>query len=315
MNVSDMRARNIYLTGFMGCGKSTVGRVLAARLGRGFLDTDQAVARRARRPIPRIFKELGEPAFRRFEEDAVRDAAGMRGLVVALGGGALLSYRNQKLVGLSGTTIYLECPEKTLFRRCAGEGRPLAMGPASLSKKRLRALLAVRKQGYLEADITVSAGRTPSQVVQAIMRKLKTPKNILVLHGPNLNVLGARQPDIYGNMTLAELNGKLKNAAKRLRIKLKIFQSNHEGSLIDHIHKNGTWTHGILINPAAYTHTSIALRDAIEGSGLPAVEVHLTNIRKRESFRRKSVIAPVCEAQFMGKGWLSYLEGLRFLAG
>lgn len=136
---------------------------------------------------------------------------------------------------------------------------------------------------------------------------------ILVLHGPNLNLLGEREPHIYGSMTLAKLNRMIRAEAKRLKISVKIFQKNGEGELLDLLHTHRTWADGVLINPAAYTHYSYALRDGLASLSLPAVEVHLSDIRKREAWRKKSVTEPVCEAQYVGKGAVSYLEGLRTL--
>ncbi len=140
-------------------------------------------------------------------------------------------------------------------------------------------------------------------------------KRILVMHGPNLNLLGKREPEIYGRDTLATINGRLRRYAAKQGAKLKCFQSNSEGELIDFLHGNRSWADGVVINPAAYTHYSIALRDAIAAVELPAVEVHLSDIRKRESFRRKSVISPVCRAQVSGLGWKSYVEGIRLILG
>ncbi|MBI5531120.1 MAG: type II 3-dehydroquinate dehydratase [Deltaproteobacteria bacterium] len=138
-------------------------------------------------------------------------------------------------------------------------------------------------------------------------------KKILVMHGPNLNLLGTREPGIYGTLTLAEINRRLRALARKEGLVLRVLQSNSEGELIDFLHEQRRWADGVVINPAAYTHYSYALRDAIAAVGLPTVEVHLSDIREREPFRRVSVIKDVCVKQISGKGWESYADGIRTL--
>tara|TARA_B100000131_G_scaffold300352_1_gene321617 strand:- start:510 stop:941 length:432 start_codon:yes stop_codon:yes gene_type:complete len=129
-------------------------------------------------------------------------------------------------------------------------------------------------------------------------------KHILIIHGPNLNQLGTREPNIYGSQTLADINAELAQAAKSYNLDLTFFQSNIEGDIVESIQQASC--DGIIINPAAYTHTSIAIRDAISGSQLPVIEVHLSNVYQRESFRHHSHIAPVCIGQVTGFGPTSY---------
>jgi 3-dehydroquinate dehydratase II len=134
---------------------------------------------------------------------------------------------------------------------------------------------------------------------------------VLLIHGPNINILGQREPEIYGNLTLEEINLKLEALALELGLELKIVQSNHEGEIITAIQQAMTWAQVLIINPAAYTHTSVAIRDAVAGSRLPTIEVHLSNIYKREEFRQRSLVAPVCEGQISGFGANSYTLALR----
>lgn len=135
-------------------------------------------------------------------------------------------------------------------------------------------------------------------------------KKILVIHGPNLNLLGKREPGIYGKTTIEEINKRLKALAKKKKAKIDTFQSNHEGEIVDKIQNAKNKYDSLLINPAAYTHTSVAIRDAILATGIPTVEVHLSNIYSREDFRHTSLIAPVAKGQIAGFGIDSYLYGM-----
>ena len=137
--------------------------------------------------------------------------------------------------------------------------------------------------------------------------------NVLVLHGPNLNLLGTREPDLYGTDTLADIDFQLTALAEEQKIAIRIKQSNSEEVLIESLHSSREWANGVLFNPGAFTHTSVALRDAIAAIDVPVVEVHLSNIHARESFRRDSLLAPVCLGSISGFGTKSYMLGLQAL--
>ena len=138
--------------------------------------------------------------------------------------------------------------------------------------------------------------------------------SILVLHGPNLNMLGLREPGIYGTFTIEDVNRKIESLAKQLGISLSVFQSNHEGVIVDAIHEAFVRHAGILINAGAYSHTIVAIRDAILAVGIPAVEVHISNVYKRDKFRHHSYLADIVVGQISGFGIESYTLGLRVLA-
>jgi 3-dehydroquinate dehydratase II len=139
-------------------------------------------------------------------------------------------------------------------------------------------------------------------------------KAILVLHGPNLNLLGSREPEIYGKLTLADIDSRLQEAGGAMGLEVRSYQSNSEGALIDALHAARSWASGVVFNPGGYTHTSVALRDAVAAIGIPVVEVHLSNVYAREEFRQHSLISPVCLGKITGFGWRSYLLGLQALA-
>lgn len=138
---------------------------------------------------------------------------------------------------------------------------------------------------------------------------------VLVLHGPNLNLLGKREPGVYGTLDLEEINRRLVEMGAGLNLEVRTSQSNHEGELIDRLQDARNWAKGVVFNAGAFTHTSVALRDAIAAIEIPVVEVHLSNTQAREPFRHVSMIAPVCKGSIAGFGWKSYLYGLQAIAG
>ncbi len=146
------------------------------------------------------------------------------------------------------------------------------------------------------------------------MPEKTSQKRILVINGPNLNMLGRREPHIYGHQSLEEIDGQLMKLGKKLGIEVETFQSNHEGLIVDRIQQAMGNCHGIVINPAAYTHTSVAIRDALAMLEIPVIEIHLSNIHKRESFRHQSMIADIVAARIAGFGSHGYMLALEGLA-
>ena len=138
-------------------------------------------------------------------------------------------------------------------------------------------------------------------------------RKILVLHGPNLNLLGQREPEVYGHLTLKDINQELVEAGNELGVTVETFQSNSEGELVDALQQAGSEKDGVVFNPGGYTHTSVALRDAIAAIAIPVVEVHISNVFAREEFRHHSILAPVCLGKITGFGWQSYLLGMQAL--
>jgi 3-dehydroquinate dehydratase-2 len=136
---------------------------------------------------------------------------------------------------------------------------------------------------------------------------------ILVVHGPNLNLLGEREPSVYGTLTLDDLNAKIREHGRARGCEIRTYQSNHEGRLLDALQRARRWANGVVINPGAYGHTSYALRDCIAGIKIPTVEVHLSDVEAREPFRRISTIADVCVGKISGRGPQSYLDGIDLL--
>jgi 3-dehydroquinate dehydratase-2 len=299
------KRENIVLVGMPACGKSTIGAALAAELGRELYDLDAEIIKDKGMPISEIFEREGEAGFRDTETRVLREKLSpLTSAVIATGGGAVLRDENLHLLRRNGRLIFLDRP---LCQLLPTEDRPLAS-----SAEQIRALYSARINRYRAcADEIIMTDGVVEHAVNSILKKEKNKMKILVLNGPNLNMLGIREPDIYGRETYDDLCAKVNAYAAEKGIEVENFQSNHEGALIDKIHEAYfAKVDGIVINAGAYTHTSIALRDALNSVLIPAVEVHISKVHEREYFRRVSYIRDCCFMLINGKGTDGYLQAI-----
>lgn len=353
---------NIILTGFMGCGKSSIGIHLSYRLRQAVLDTDKKIARDQGMPIQEIFEKYGEEGFRRMEyellEKLKREA---RNLIISTGGGLPLREENRRLLKEIGTVVYLRAKPETIYMRVKKDtARPLLRCEDRFGK--ICELLKERSPLYeagadvivdvdgkdfrqIVNEIQMAAGRNrqrenvlpgeryvpkergvsrercaPETVQKAdagaerVCSAVSSKKKLLVINGPNLNFLGIREKDIYGTKDYNCLLNMIAGKAEQEACEIQVFQSNHEGAIIDRIQEayfDGT--DGIIINPGAYTHYSYAIHDALASVTMPKVEIHISDITKREAFRSVSVTAPACDKQIYGQGLEGYLQAVDFV--
>ncbi len=310
-----MRARiHIALIGLTGSGKTVLGAELANVLGRPFFDMDQEIIRRTGCSVEAIFAEQGEGGFRKIESQVLRELCA-RDIpsVIATGGGAVLDPDNVKLLRKQGIIIRILRKPESILTSLEIEGRPLLAD----NPDRIHILARDREPVYARAaDYTVINEESPEmglEVLRMISESMGSQKRILVINGPNLNMLGMREPEVYGSKTYGMLCEELAERARNLSVKVEIRQSNHEGVMIDWIQEAADAFDGILMNPGAYTHTSIALLDAVRSIRIPVVEVHLSNIHARESFRAHSMTAAGAAGIIAGFGSDSYVLGLEGL--
>ena len=247
----EAQMHNVILIGMPGSGKTTIGTLVAKRLGRTFVDADSALELEAGMPIPEIFRREGEAGFRRRETAGLARAA-----------------RSDDLRAAEAALCPLRGCDDRQQRHAGGGGR-------------------------------ANSGGTRMQ--------------LLILNGPNLNLLGLREPAIYGTQNYAALEAFCKEACREAGFGCKVFQSNHEGTLVDEIQAAYGVYDGIVINPAAYTHTSVAILDALKAVAIPAVEVHLSDVRQREDFRQISYARLACVKTYMGLGFEGYRQAILFL--
>lgn len=318
--------KNIVLIGFMGCGKSTIGVRLSYRLRRCLTDTDKMIERREGRSISDIFARDGEVYFRGLETQVLGELAqNAHHQIISLGGGTPIKEENRSLMKEIGTVVYLRIQPETVYERLKNDTtRPLLQGENPLQK--IRDLLGQRASVYEEcADMIVDVDKLDiNEVVNKIVsalkmddkkdRKEKKRMKLLVINGPNLNFLGIREKSVYGTQDYNYLLNMIQEKAKQTESEIEVFQSNHEGAIIDRIQEayfDGT--EGIVINPGAYTHYSYAIHDALASVTMPKVEIHISDITKREEFRKVSLTAPACDKQIYGQGLDGYLQAIDFI--
>ena len=300
---------NLVLTGMPGSGKTTVGQELARLSGKPFVDLDGEIVKKAGKSIPEIFAQEGEGAFRKIENEVLTEVCARNGQIVATGGGAVLWSENRAAMRRTGWVYWL----KRDLDRLPKDGRPLSQSG------KLEEMARVREPLYTAAaDVSAWNDKRPEETAAEIWRDFvgAEKKKILVVNGPNMNMLGIRQPEIYGRATYEDLKELISAEAEKLGVEVSFFQSNHEGDLVDAIQKayfDGV--DGIVLNPAAYTHTSVALLDAVKAVGIPTVEVHVSDPDSREEFRHVSFVRAACVETIRGHGLGGYLEAVRLLAG
>ena len=301
---------NIVLTGMPGSGKSTVGKLLAQKLSLEFVDTDEVFAKDHGISCADCIRRRGEKEFRRLESETVRLVALTGGKVIATGGGVVLDPQNIEMLRHNGTVVFIN----RRLNELATGGRPLSEGSENLKALYYKRLPIYMATNDLSVNVEGDAAAVADDIIDGLhnIDKEKIMK-ILVLNGPNLNMLGIREPDIYGRHTYDDLLGMCREKAEKLGVEVDFYQSNHEGDLVDIIQDAYGKTDGIVINPGAYTHTSVAILDALKTVGIPAVEVHISDVDSREEFRKISYISSYVIKTIKGHGLSGYTEAMEEL--
>ncbi|MBD8959224.1 MAG: type II 3-dehydroquinate dehydratase [Clostridiales bacterium] len=309
--------KNIVLIGMPGCGKSTVGKCLAAKTGRELIDLDTAITARAGMKIPDIFEKFGEAHFRDLETEVTKEVCATGGKIIACGGGTVLREENRAALSSNGYVVYL----RRAVSKLARGGRPLSAGDGAVERlyKERRAVYEAAADCILpDTDgVQVVAARALAAFRKSGGKPAKPGKEkrmkLLVLNGPNINMLGIREPGVYGKETYAALLEKIRSHCAEKHVEVKCFQSNHEGALVDEIQAAYGKFDGIVINPAAYTHTSVAILDALKAVSIPTVEVHISDVNTREEFRHFSYVSLAAKKTIVGHGTDGYLEAVDWL--
>jgi len=326
---------NIILIGFMGSGKTTLGIRLSYRLKMPVEDTDKMIEQREGKSVSDIFKEDGEEYFRKRETELLKYISTRKySRIISVGGGTPVKEENRPLLKKCGIVVYLRAEPETVYERLKDDTtRPLLACDDPLSK--IRSLMESRSKAYEEsADIILDVDSDDTdEIINKVIDEIKVyikdknnKKNnisskerndkmkILVINGPNINFLGIREKSVYGTQDYQYLLDMISKKADETGNDITVFQSNHEGAIIDRIQEayfDGT--DAIVINPGAYTHYSYAIRDALASITVTKVEIHISDITKREDFRKTSVTAPVCDRQIYGQGLDGYIQAIDFV--
>lgn len=309
------RKNSIVLIGFMGCGKTSVGVKLSYRMRMSVVDTDKLIEQQEKRSVSKIFADEGEQYFRVLETKLL-EALSERPYkyIYSVGGGTPVKAENRELLKKIGTVIYLRIHPESVCERLKNDNtRPLLQCDNPL--ERIRNLMNDRKNAYEScADIIIDVDDLSiDSIIDQIVKEVNKMK-LLVMNGPNINFLGIREKSVYGTQDYQYLLDMIQKKAEETGSDIEVFQSNHEGAIIDRIQETYfDGTEGIVINPGAYTHYSYAIRDALASITVPKVEIHISDITQREEFRKISVTAPVCDKQIYGQGLDGYLQAIDFI--
>lgn len=309
------QGRNLVLIGFMGSGKTTLGVKLSYRLRMPVEDTDKLIERQEGRSVNEIFADDGEEYFRRLETELLEELGEKSGgRIYSVGGGTPVREENRRLLKRLGKVIYLKTSPETVYERLQGDSaRPLLQCPDPLG--RIRQLMEERRAAYEDcADLVVDTDGTDIEDILIKIVEEAEKVKLLVINGPNINFLGIREKSVYGTRDYQDLLEMIRKKGEETGSEITVFQSNHEGAIIDRIQEayfDGT--EGIVINPGAYTHYSYAIRDALASITVPKVEIHISDITKREEFRKTSVTAPACDRQIYGQGLEGYLTAIAYI--
>ena len=300
---------NIVLYGMPGSGKSSAGRVVAQKLGLEFTDTDDIFTTDNQMTPGYCITHHGEEEFRRLEKQAVYKAAQSGKKVIATGGGVVLDPENRELLALNGRTFFLNRKLSEL----ATKNRPLSEGDENLKALYYKRLPIYLSSSETVIDVDTDVKGVAQKIIDSLHKSGSSKMRILVINGPNLNMLGIREPDIYGRQTYEDLIRSCRQKADEIGVEVYFYQSNHEGDLVDIIQQSYGTTDGIVINPGAYTHTSVALLDALKCVGIPAIEVHISDVDSREEFRQVSYIRSYVARTISGHGLAGYTEAIEEL--